>query len=380
MANNKQLKQQRNLGEIFEDVALRRTSTFADRIRRGGFDVLANGPVDTTMSLTDPNFAFNRSNNSYSGTDCTVVITYNQHMLVLGNLETFAYSIFKESNPVRTLGRINPKNWVEGCKTIAGSMIFVTFDEHPLYPLFQFMDQRYDKVHRFSSPLADEIPPFDMMLIFNNEYGAHSVMRFYAVSLFEEGGVYSINDIYSECTMQWKALDMDPMISAGEEGSWKQLLYQKQIEGKVVDNHFAAMLKYRSRLEKQVNNLAIEIDKLGTVSRGSVNINVRSNRLRERRQERQDLRQIMTKKENLRRSLIKEIERLDKSINSYEKTKMTWDMNSSLQHMDQSTGNIDEGLTNTVDPSVMNLRAPSIATTSKKRRLYSEPSAMNLRG
>lgn len=373
MANNKQLTQQRNLGEIFEDVALRRTSTFAERISRGGLDVLANGPVDTTMSFKDPTFAFKRSNNSYSGTDCTVVITYNQHMLVLGNLATFAFSTFKESNPVRTLGRINPKHWVEGPRTIAGSMVFIVFDEHPLYPLFQFMDDRYDKVHRFSSPLADEIPPFDMMLIFNNEYGANSVMRFYAVSLFEEGSVFSINDIYSECTMQWKALDMDPMISAGEEDSWKQLLYQKQVEGKVVDNHFASMLRYRARLERQIGQLTTEIDQLATASRGSVNLDVRSDRLAARRQERQNQRQVMAKKESLRASLIHELERLDVSIGSYEKTKMTWDMNSSLQHMDPGIGSEDLGSVNTSEPSAVGTPTPSYSSSVPRGPRYSGP-------
>ncbi len=81
-------------------------------------------------------------------------------------------TIFREKNPVRTLGNIYPKGFTYGTRTIGGTMVFVQFDEHPLFPLFQFFNERTDKTHRFSSPLADDIPPFDVTLIFNNEYGA----------------------------------------------------------------------------------------------------------------------------------------------------------------------------------------------------------------
>lgn len=366
----KDLKQQRTIGETFQDVAIKRTSSLVDNIRAGGLEFLANGPGDTTLgfNLPDPNFAFKKSNNSFSGTDCTVVVTYNQNMLVIGNLETFSYSIFREKNPVRTLGNIYPKGYTYGTRTIGGSMVFVQFDEHPLYPLFQFFNERTDKTHRFSSPLSDDIPPFDIMLIFNNEYGAKSVIRLYGVELFQEGGVFSINDIYSENTIQFVARDMDPMISAGEENSWKELLYQKQVEGKIVDHHFGSMIKYRQRLEGQIADLGAEIDQLSKGASGSVNLDVRSDRLRERRQTRQNTRQLINKKTSLRASLVAELERLDNSINQYERTKMTWDMNSSLStyHMDSSTNSIATKTTDVVNPTGRGVQS----ATSDSRPLY----------
>jgi len=236
-------------------------------------------------------------------------------------------------------------------------MVFVQFDEHPLFPLFQFFNERTDKTHRFSSPLADDIPPFDVTLIFNNEYGAQSVIKLYGVELFQEGGIFSINDIYSENTIQFIAKDMDPMISSGEANSWKQILYRKMVEGKVVDHHFAGMLQYRQKLENQIGTLTKEINQL-TEDRGII-----SNRLQtqinndtvdqtsKRKNRKATAQAIIKKKTTLRDNLMLELEKLDTSINQYEKTKMTWDMNSSLQHMDMSTSNISSKSTNVIEPS-----------------------------
>ena len=56
-----------------KEVGLKRTSNFIKNLERGELNFLANGPVDTTMNFGDPDFAFRKQNNSYSGTDCTVV-------------------------------------------------------------------------------------------------------------------------------------------------------------------------------------------------------------------------------------------------------------------------------------------------------------------
>ncbi len=332
---------------------LSRTEDFVKNLQSGGLNFLARGPVDTQMRFPEQDFMFRKQNNSYSGTDCTVVAIYNQNLIVLGNIETFSYSLFREKNPVRTLGRIYPKGYTLGQRSCAGSIVFITFDQHPLYSLFNFFNERTDSTHRFSSPLSDDIPPFDIMLIFGNEYGAKSIIRLYGVELFQEGGVFSINDIYSECTVEYLAKDMDPMISAGEEGSWKSLLYRKMTEGKIIDDHFASMLKYRQKLEREIADIDRKIDEYTREGRGNVNLTYGSTNRLARKVDRLDNREKASQLQILRTSIVKELQRLDASINAYEKTKMSWDMNTSMQTVDKITLS-KKDVKNVTDPSPVN--------------------------
>ncbi len=287
---------------------------------------------------------FSESNvHSYSGTDVTAAIVFNEHILLLNNVETFAYSIHREKVPVRRLGDVNAKNYTYGSRTIAGSIVFVAFDEHPLYGLFQFLNDRTAKTTRYSSPLSDDIPPFDIILYFSNESGAGSIMRFYGIEISDEGGVFSINDIYSENTMQWTAKDMDPMISEGKQGSWKQLLFRKQLEGKVVDEQYAAMLRYRQRLENDVSRISREIQvidkeiqelELRTRSAANDPTLARYNIETTPDPALPQRRNALTKQANLKQEkidrLIAEIAKVDASIRSYESSNMTWDMDTNL--------------------------------------------------
>jgi len=349
--------------EDFKSSALQRTSDLVKNIERGGLNWLARGPVDTTMNFDDLDFVFRKQNNSYSGTDCTVVVIYNKDMIILGNLQTFSYSIFKEKSPVRTLGRVLPKGYTSGGRTVAGSMVFITFDEHPLYPLFKYFDKRTDKIHRYSFPKADDIPPFDVMLIFNNEYGAKSIIRMYGVEIGQEGSVFSINDIYSENVMEYIAKDIDPMISAGEEDSWKHLLFTKMTEGKVIDEHFASMLRYRQKLEGQADRLIKEIAKHAKDGRGLLKIRDLHSRAsweegtvsirNQRKLDRLISIQKVKEKQTLLDGILKELERLDRSINGWEKTKMSWDMNTAFE---PTTNNMNKQKVAGHEPSVTNFK------------------------
>ena len=68
----------RSISSHLKEQALKHTQNFIDNLSQGGLQFLARGPADTTMNFTDPDFVFRKQNNSYSGTDCTAVIIYNQ--------------------------------------------------------------------------------------------------------------------------------------------------------------------------------------------------------------------------------------------------------------------------------------------------------------
>lgn len=333
-----------NFGELLND-SLQSTSELLTGRRLEDY---ANGVVNTSFNAPKPNmydvnYLFSKSNTTYAGVDCTVVVIYNENLIILGNVETFSYSTFREKNPVRTLGRVYAKMYTAGTRTIAGTMVFIQFDENPLYPLFKFFNERADNTHRYSSPLPDDIPPVDIMLVFNNEYGSSSMMKLYGVEFFQEGGVFSINDLYSENTMQWVAKDIDPMISDGEVNSFKRLLFTKMTQGKTIDPFFASLLSYRQKLANRIMLLTKEIEDHYTNGRGSVRVRDKEigrdgapdydkfPRTANRRRNRQQERDLARGKSTLLATLKTELANIDTQIKSYETNNMTTDLNSGIE-------------------------------------------------
>jgi hypothetical protein len=49
-------------------------------------------------------------------------------VLELAELQTISYSMHRENSPIRTLGHVNPRGFIKGARTIAGSMIFTVFN------------------------------------------------------------------------------------------------------------------------------------------------------------------------------------------------------------------------------------------------------------
>lgn len=145
---------------------------------------------------------------SFAGTDISaqIVLPNQEKPLQLGELQTISYSIHRENKPIRVLGRVNPKGFVKGPRTIAGSLIFTVFNTYAFYRLDQFKDLVYGSSGQFGLatnpmfPLADMLPPFDIILTFSNEYGKFSRMAILGVTIVDEGGTMSIDDLVTEQT------------------------------------------------------------------------------------------------------------------------------------------------------------------------------------
>jgi hypothetical protein len=135
----------------------------------------------------------------------------------LGEIQTISWGIYRDKAPVRTLGSVYPRAFTRGPRTISGTMIFTVFYEHVFHELmkanlryFNTGTSDYDR-HLYTSMLPDQLPPIDISLICANEYGSISHMGIFGVEFFQEGGTFSIEDIYSEATVQYIARDLDPM-------------------------------------------------------------------------------------------------------------------------------------------------------------------------
>ena len=156
--------------------------------------------------------------NTFSGTDITaqILVPFEEKPLVLGELQTISYSIHRENKPVRSLGHVNPNGFVRGPRTIAGSMIFTVFDSYAFYRLRQFQDLVYSGVqpNQYSIfPLADMLPSFDMLITFSNEYGKFARMRIFGLTIVDEGGTMSIEDLVTEQVYTYVARGIQPITS-----------------------------------------------------------------------------------------------------------------------------------------------------------------------
>ena len=137
--------------------------------------------------------------------------------IVLGEVQSISWSIFREKVPVRTLGSVYPRAYTRGPRTIGGTLVFTIFHKHVLHELlennFKYYSTGttdYDK-QQYTSMLIDQLPPLDISLVFANEYGAVSHMGIYGIDFNQEGGTFSIEDIFSESVVQYTARDLDPM-------------------------------------------------------------------------------------------------------------------------------------------------------------------------
>lgn len=157
-------------------------------------------------------------------------------VVVLDSLQTLSYQIFRGRKPVRSLGAIYPKAYTSGARFINGSMIFTSFGEHPLVPLIDTINsnhaeyglnltrprwQNTDEQFLPASALADDLPPLDILVIGTNERGSASLFYLFGVQFLNDGQVISVQDLITEVTMSFVAMDIDVMRTMDTRGILK---------------------------------------------------------------------------------------------------------------------------------------------------------------
>lgn len=182
---------------------------------------------NTNKDLFDPDKYL--STMSFSGADAvaTMIIPVigkdgnidgSGDIINLGELQTLSYSIHRENSPVRTLGHVNVKGFVKGGRTIAGSLIFTVFNEYAFYRIKQFKEYLARK-KGFFTPLADMLPPFDIVITFFNEYGLGAKMKIYGVTIVDEGQTLSIDDLITEQTYTYMARGIQPLVKMPDDAT-----------------------------------------------------------------------------------------------------------------------------------------------------------------
>lgn len=125
---------------------------------------------------------------------------------ILGTLQTISYSTHRDVAPVRCLGKVRPYAYTRGPRTIAGTMVWATMDQHVLAEALKYT---YTRDWDPSTIMTDQIPAFNVIITFNNEYGDVSTMGLYGIRFVNEGMTMSVDDILTEQTNTYIATDMD---------------------------------------------------------------------------------------------------------------------------------------------------------------------------
>lgn len=136
--------------------------------------------------------------------------------MAIADIQTLSWSIYREKNPVRMLGSVYPRSYVRGPRTVAGSMVFTLFDKSALHDLLVLGLNPYSTgtkadrdYYQDTTALIDQLPPLDFTIIGDNEYGKRIYMNLWGVDFMNDGGTYSIEDLYTETVIQYVARDID---------------------------------------------------------------------------------------------------------------------------------------------------------------------------
>lgn len=162
---------------------------------------------------------YDKYTSSFSGTDMIVSFVFpDAAPLTVGTATNITYSIYRQLAHVRTLGRISSKGYARGGRTCAGTIVMTVIKES----FVEDMRTRLDYLGDFKSLKPDELPPFDIILTFGNEFGQTSSLVIYGVSFTDETMTFSIEDIFTENVLTFLARDIRHM-----KGDAKQLTYGK---------------------------------------------------------------------------------------------------------------------------------------------------------
>ena len=143
------------------------------------------------------------SSNPFTNSDSP---TFINGLFELGVITTISYSIHTDKRPVAPCGYKSPKAFVSGIQTIAGTMIFSVLGEHPLSGLMSGTATMSDYLKATND--ISLLPPFDLTLLIGNEYGSASILNIYGIEFIDEGFTVSVNDVYSELTVQYLCRDV----------------------------------------------------------------------------------------------------------------------------------------------------------------------------
>lgn len=189
-------------------------------------DIIGNPMSLTGQQVFNPfgivSEAFVNNTTTYTGSDIRVIVDLvntrtvsNQRTETKQLIEctTFTISIHREKAAVRAAGYINPKGFARGRRTVAGTLVLTQFTVDVLYKFLMGQQLSGHDISKDTQYVkVDQLPPFNMTLLFTDEFGNISYRRVLGVDFVTDGVVYSSNDMLAEQTVSYMASDFTPLI------------------------------------------------------------------------------------------------------------------------------------------------------------------------
>lgn len=153
----------------------------------------------------------------YTGSDMTIFALNENVFTPLPFIHTLSYSVHTTMTPVKGLGSSNPRGYAVGDRVYAGTMIAMLSKNDPLialHPEIISEEPGSDSFRGLSDlwkPIlaTDQLPVFDLVMTFQNEYGSQSAFTIFGVKIPDTGQVISMNDAFIEVSYTYMALDVD---------------------------------------------------------------------------------------------------------------------------------------------------------------------------
>lgn len=217
----------------------------------------------------------NSNNTTYTGSDLKVIVdlvdtaTTSRNIVTRKNViecTTLTISIHREKVPVRAAGYIGVKAFARGRRTIAGTMILTQFVIDSLYSFLmggQISGHDVSKDTYYVKP--DQLPPFNMTLLFADEFGNISYRRILGVDFVTDGVVYSTNDMITEQTVSYMAADFTPLLPIIDEALFTPDHLSQIFKTENTVQAVMAKNKNKQAINPATNTLSIKIKGLGNI-------------------------------------------------------------------------------------------------------------------
>ena len=162
-------------------------------------------------------------NYSFSGTDVKAYASNieGENFHQLKALSTISIQVNEQKSPVRRLGRQHVTGFTRSIKTVAGTMVFVILNDHPLKGLIAngnlYLNSRHVLNDINQKYQSTNILPFNLKLIYQTEHATNNTaeINVYGIEIISQSIVTSSNDMVTEMVIQFLAKDYKEFYHSG---------------------------------------------------------------------------------------------------------------------------------------------------------------------
>lgn len=133
---------------------------------------------------------------------------------IFAEIQTITVSSTRNVFPVRRLGESHAHKYTRGARTIAGTLVFSVLNQDVMSDFYRRHTGEVDTSAPF---FVDQIPPFSITAMAENEYGGVASAILVNVHLTNFGQTISVDDIFMESTYSYVAEHYFPFVDNPRE-------------------------------------------------------------------------------------------------------------------------------------------------------------------